>query len=368
MERGRHGFPRGIGGSRVPRRSWAWIAAAPIFACLACGDPSEATGDTASSSAAIYGGAVEEGGNDAVVAVRVGVSTPFTLCTGTLVAPGLVLTAWHCVASSVSSIVSCSESGQSLDGPQLGADVSPSEVGVYTGVRPNVYGTAEARGVRIFHAQGDALCDDDVAFVALDRPLAQAPMAMRLGGGVRAGDVLRVVGYGVNDGSFGTAVRVSTPGLAVRAVGATLSASQTPLGAREFELGMSACQGDSGGPALDGNGAVVGIVSRGGACTDDFGHVYMQPAGEPAVIDAAFTFAGAQPLAETIGQAADAGGSSNDLRAGAHACSARVAPGTDDSPRGAWTLAALACVLVASRRHSRKKSSVTLSKEIAKTP
>ena len=38
--------------------------------------------------------------------------------------------------------------------------------------------------------------------------------------------------------------------LAIKAVGASVSASGTPLGSHEIELGESSCQGDSGGPAI----------------------------------------------------------------------------------------------------------------------
>jgi len=306
------------------------------------------------SSQRIYGGAVDDGGNDAVVALRIGQDTPFTLCTGSLVAPNLVLTAWHCVAQSVASTIECDATGSSATGDQLGPDVVASDIGVYLGVQPNVYGVADAHGAKIFHADGAVMCNDDVAFVALDQDLAPAPLALRLSPRASAGEGVRVVGYGENDGNFGTAVRVGKGGLAVLAVGAGVSASGTALASNEFELGESTCQGDSGGPALDAAGAIVGVVTRGGACTNDYGHVFMEPAGEADVMNAAFAYVSATPLAEPVGSqasdsgaAADAGASdAPNLRAGAgqNACAARIAPGKPEDAL-VWMFA-LALVLL----------------------
>lgn len=335
-ERGKRLKFAGAGGSW---RLGAWIVVASALMCACSG---EATGG---GSEAIYGGAVDDGGNDAVVAVRVGAGATFTLCSGSLVAPNLVLTAWHCVAQTVTSTISCDASGQSLGGAQLGADVDPTTLGVYVGVRPNVYGTSDARGAKIFHASGDVMCNDDVAFVALDCSLAPAPLALRLSPGARVGEALTVVGYGQNDGNFGTAVRVAKSGLDVLGVGAGVSATHTELASSEFELGESTCQGDSGGPALDASGAIVGVVSRGGACTDAYGHVFDQPSGVSDVMNAAFAFVAATPLEEPIPSAPDAGGSNGgDLRAGAGggACSARITPVAPDGALAWLVFAALA--------------------------
>ena len=324
-------------------RVWGWIALVSALVCACSGEP---VGDGA---AAIYGGSVDQGGNDAVVAVKIGVTTPFTLCSGSLVAPNLVLTAWHCVAQTVVSTISCDSSGQSTTGPQLGADVDVSSIGVYLGVRPNVYGAADAVGAKIFHASGSVMCNDDVAFVALDRSLSPAPLALRLSPTARLGESLSVVGYGQNDGNYGTAVRVVKNGLDVLGVGAGVSASKTSLGSSEFELGESTCQGDSGGPALDASGAIVGVVTRGGACSDSYGHVFDEPSGVPAVMNAAFAFVSATPLEEPISGGTDAGadaGGGGDLRAGvgANACSARITPAAPDGALAWLVVVALALV------------------------
>jgi secreted trypsin-like serine protease len=78
-----------------------------------------------------------------------------------------------------------------------------------------------------------------------------------------------------------------------------VSASNTPLGAHEFEVGKSICRGDSGGPAIsEETGAVIGVVSRGGSCDEDFGHIYTTTAGFPDLFGDAFKLADAEPTLE----------------------------------------------------------------------
>ena len=79
-----------------------------------------------------------------------------------------------------------------------------------------------------------------------------------------------------------------------------VSPSKTPLGAHEFEVGKSICQGDSGGPAIsEETGAVIGVVSRGGNCGEDFGHIYTTTSGFNDLFAQAFTLANASPVLET---------------------------------------------------------------------
>jgi hypothetical protein len=294
-------------------RTWiafAWIAGAPLIACGA--PPGVET--TAASAAPIYGGVEDNDAhqNPAVVALEVGNNgTTFTLCSGALVAPNVVLTARHCVSVQNSAAVTCDQNGVSATAPDFGADQAASSILVFTGATPALRGSAAATGKAIFHAAGNTLCNLDLALVVLDAPIAGiTPLSVRLAGAVTSNESVRAVGYGENDQNAPLGTRFRKDGVTVLAVGSTISASMTPLGSNEFEVGESMCGGDSGGPAIDETtGAIVGVVSRGGACTDTFGHVYTSLAGLAPVFQQAFAAAGTAPVEE--GQswpAADAGG------------------------------------------------------------
>src|SRR5271166_4708332 len=88
----------GTGGGRRPWIVLPWVTTAPLARLLlaACRTAPAGPGEnepTASTSSAIYGGVEDTGSaqNDAVVAIKVGDGQQFELCTGTLIAPNVVL-------------------------------------------------------------------------------------------------------------------------------------------------------------------------------------------------------------------------------------------------------------------------------------
>jgi hypothetical protein len=191
----------------------------------------------------------------------------------------------------------CDQNGNSLNGADFGDDQPLANINVFVG--PGIYQkeTPAAIAKAIFHPTGTTLCNGDLALVQLDKPITTvAPMRVRVSGGVTAGETVRAVGFGQNDQNPTQAVgeRFRKDGVSVLAVGSTVSSSQTPLGANEFELGESTCGGDSGGPAIDETtGAVVGIVSRAlQDCTLAYGHVFTSLAGFQPVFQQAFAAAG----------------------------------------------------------------------------
>jgi V8-like Glu-specific endopeptidase len=239
----------------------------------------EATG----SAPTIFGGDQDDDDQalPGVVALRVGAGGKYELCSAAVLAPNLILTARHCVTKNLTTSVSCDEEGRSANGPHVAGDQEPGNIAVYLGASPTFTQKPAALAKAVLAPQGKYLCDADIALVVLDRPLQNVqPLPVRLGTPARAGETIRSVGYGQNDLEIPIGTRFRKTGVSVLAQGKAVSASKTPLGAHEFEVGRSICQGDSGGPAIaEGSGAIIGVVSRGGGCDQDFGHIYTTTAG-----------------------------------------------------------------------------------------
>lgn len=241
--------------------------------------------------------AVEEEASSGVVAIATSMTdspSHITLCSGALVAPNLVLTARHCVSRAVTATPSCDARGRSHNGDHLAEDVDPASIAIYTGshVRPDV-DTPVARAVRTLHPTGQVLCDADVAFLVLDRPVANsAVLQMRLHAPVETGDIVVPVGFGGGPLNI-VGHKVARSKSTVLATGPSSNAATgAVLGPREFEVDRATCRGDSGGPAIDvSSGEIVGVVSRGGSCSANGNHVYTRVDAYSRLASAAFAAA-----------------------------------------------------------------------------
>jgi hypothetical protein len=201
-------------------------------------------------------GAETDTRHTAVLAVASQLRRAQALCTGTLIAPNLVLTAQHCVAST-DELVNCETS-------EFGAAYSPQNVAV----SPN---TALNRGADFYPVRevqvppgGGDVCGSDIALIILDGQFSNTivPMAPRLDSTVIAGELYTAVGFGdaLDEGDPG--IRRAREGLEV-ACGPEQCRLPRALTSTEFIGDSSVCEGDSGGPALDRDGEILGVVSRG---------------------------------------------------------------------------------------------------------
>ncbi len=295
---------------RANTTSWmkavlAVAGAALALSTVACAGETGSAADVEvvqKSEAKIYGGERDQAAVlTGVVALKVGNGTTFELCTGALVAPNLVLTARHCVSKNITASVVCDENGRSGNGDHVSDDVDPATINVFTGADPQFTRAPAAKATQIVHAGGKVLCDADIALVVLDAALEDVPvMPVRVGQPIHQGETIKTIGYGRNDQKLPTGTRMQKQGVDVLAIGKGVSASKTPLGKHEFETGMATCQGDSGGPAIsEKTGAVIGVVSRGGECTDDFGHIFTSTVEQQALFAKAFEAAGQKPALES---------------------------------------------------------------------
>lgn len=174
------------------------------------------------------------------------------LCTGTALAPDLVLTAAHCVARKADYDVRAYQTG----GPIRVASIA-------THPRFDMAAYAASRATA------------DVALLKLAQPLPDivVPAALAAARRVAVGETLTVAGFGVT--RAGTDFGLGIPRMAKLAVTGKPGSLQVRLhdpATRNQRPGLGGCTGDSGAPAFDGDGPlVIGVVSWSTAPNDEEG-------------------------------------------------------------------------------------------------
>lgn len=217
------------------------LALLALVACASTNDPAK------DGAQEIVGGA-EDAGDPAVVAINIE-STGFTVCTGTLIAPDVVLTAGHCPDTGI--------------WVRRGANVHSLGWFDHLGVK------ATAKHPR-YTGEGQPY---DLALLQLDEPMTDVPPAALSSTGLSSSDVggtVRHVGYGTTGDDWRGVKEIGTGGIKrqvsypITRVDDFFVFSGAP--------GQQTCLFDSGGPAfrtIQGTEALIAVVSAGDDCHSD---------------------------------------------------------------------------------------------------
>jgi hypothetical protein len=208
---------------------------------------------------------------------------------------------------------------------------------------------------------GQSMCGNDVAVLQLAEPLRDVtPLTLRLEGPPIVGEAAVPVGYGY--ATPGDDTTLYTRRMRTDAIVATLGPASTVSGdvrltEAEWTLSVGPCAGDSGGPALDGTGAVIGVMSRGvqASCTDMiYGRIDAHAAWLSEEIAASYARTGTSPPDDAAIAVDDAGAPDGGavvdagVAGGSGGC---TASGSSRPGALAW-LALVAGVVVSLRRRS----------------
>ena len=236
-----------------------------LFCTFSCSQENQHTHEASTedqletATHAISGGSVEDDRTN-VVGMVIQQGWAGGACSGSLIAPNLILTAQHCVARSSSEGVLCGFTN-------FASPFNPNEIFVTTKTQFPRFGYYGVREI-IVPEEGGSFCGNDIALMILSQniPSSEAiPLTPRLDEPVINGERFTAVGYGHTGNGEGAGTRRSIEDRRVLCSGFQNGCQDNNQGIYDNEWvgNDGTCQGDSGGPALDQTEKVVGILSRG---------------------------------------------------------------------------------------------------------